>query len=69
MSELRVRIDDDLCAASAMCQRIAPTIFDVPDDADWAQVLLPVLTDPDQIALAREAADACPTGAIIIEEG
>ena len=68
MSELRVRIDDDLCAASAMCQRIAPAIFDVPDDADWAQVLLPVLTDPGQIALAREAADACPTGAIIIEE-
>lgn len=61
MSEIQVSIDDELCAASAMCQRIVPDVFDVPDDADWALVKMPVVSDPDQIALVREAAEACPT--------
>ena len=51
-----------------MCQRIAPQIFSMPDDADTAIVLMGPVDDPAQMALAREAAEACPTGAIIIEE-
>lgn len=68
MTEIHVTVDDQLCAASALCQRIAPSIFDLPDDADWAIVLAPTITDGEQIALAREAMDSCPTEAIVIEE-
>jgi ferredoxin len=68
MTELHVSVDEDCCAASAMCKRIAPQIFDMPDDADTAIVLMEVVTDPAQIDLAREAQEACPTQAIEIEE-
>ena len=68
MAELHIRIDEEACAASAMCQRIAPPIFSMPDDADTAIVLIEAVDDPAQVALAQEAAKACPTGAIIIEE-
>ncbi len=69
MTEIHVKVDDQLCAASAMCPRIAPLIFDLPDGGDWAVVLQPTVTDGEQIELAREAMEACPTGAITIEEG
>ncbi len=68
MTELHIRIDEDCCAASAMCQRIAPQIFSMPDDADTAILLMDVVSDPAQIALAREAEEACPTRAIDVEE-
>ena len=59
-------VDDQLCAASAMCQRIAPTLFSMPDDRDTAVALKPRITDPDEVALAEEAAGACPTQAILL---
>ena len=68
MTELHIRIDAEVCAASAMCQRIAPHVFSMPDDADTAIVLMDPVSDPAQMALALEAAKACPTAAIIIEE-
>lgn len=67
--ENRVKVDPQLCAASAMCTRIAPSILELPDGSDWAVVLQPTVSDADQIELAREAMEACPTGAITIEEG
>ena len=68
MIEIQVTVDDQLCAESAMCVRIAPSIFELSDDADWAVVLTPTVTGEEQIALAREAMSNCPTGAIEIEE-
>jgi ferredoxin len=68
MTTLHIQIDADLCAASAMCQRIAPDIFLMPDDADTAIVLTPAVTDPGQIRLAQEARGACPTQAISTTE-
>jgi ferredoxin len=64
---VHVRVDEELCAASAMCKRLAPQIFDLPDDADTAIVLQPVLDDPAAIALAEETASACPTMAILLD--
>lgn len=68
MASLRARIDPELCAASALCQRVAPEIFSVPDDADTAVMLVDSVSDPAQIALIRDAAAGCPTGAIVIDE-
>jgi ferredoxin len=68
MTELEVSVDAELCAASAMCKRVAPQVFDLPDDADTAIVLMPVVSDPEQVALAREAEESCPTQAILIAE-
>lgn len=68
MTEIKVTVDEQACAASAMCQRIAPRIFEMPDDADWAIVLTPVVSGDEQVTLAREAFEACPTMAIVLEE-
>jgi ferredoxin len=67
MSSIHVRVDDELCAASAMCKRLAPQIFDLPDDADTALVLQATIDDPELIKLAEEAESACPTLAIVID--
>jgi ferredoxin len=67
MSGIRIRVDEELCAASAMCKRLAPQIFDMPDDADTAVVLQPAIDDPELIELAEEAEGACPTLAIVID--
>jgi ferredoxin len=61
-----ISIDAELCAASAMCPRIAPMIFELPDDADTARVRQPTLSDPALTKLAEQAAAECPTGAILI---
>ncbi len=69
MTRIEVRVDEELCAASAMCKRLAPRIFDLPDDADTAIVLQPVIEDPERIKLAEEAESGCPTLAIVIDRG
>jgi len=63
-----ISIDTELCAASAMCQSIAPGLFSMPDDGDWAVVLKPMIDDPSELELAEEAAGACPTLAILLRQ-
>jgi ferredoxin len=62
-----VSVDETLCAASAMCKRIAPQVFHLPDAADTAVVLQSPVTDPELIKLAEEAEQGCPTMAILLE--
>jgi ferredoxin len=62
-----VSVDESLCAASAMCKRIAPQVFDLPEDADTAVVLQSPVTDPELIKLVEEAEQGCPTVAILLE--
>lgn len=66
---LHVTVDENLCAASATCKRIAPQVFDLSDDADTAIVLQTPVTDPAQIALTEEAEESCPTMAILLKRG
>ena len=63
---LRVRIDLHRCIGAASCMFIAPTAFDWRKGL-WgkAEVIDPATVEED---LLREAALACPTQAIILEE-
>jgi class 3 adenylate cyclase len=63
---LRVRVDRHKCIGAGNCITIAPTAFDWHrGDFGKAEVLEPDSVDDE---LLREAAFACPTGAIVVEE-
>jgi class 3 adenylate cyclase len=63
---VRARVDRHKCIGAGNCITIAPTAFDwLPGDFGKADVI-----DPESVVeeLLREAAFACPTGAVVIEE-
>jgi class 3 adenylate cyclase len=63
---LRARVDRHRCIGAGTCITIAPTAFDW-HEGDFAKA---GVVDPASVEdeLLREAALACPTGAIVIEE-
>ncbi|ASR35522.1 ferredoxin [Prauserella marina] len=64
---MKVRVDEDKCCGFAACLSTAPELFDIDDD----QIAV-VLVDgevPERLhGCARDAAQACPTDAIVVEE-
>jgi class 3 adenylate cyclase len=63
---LRVRVDRHKCIAAGNCITIAPTAFDwLRGDFGKADVIDPESVDDE---LLREAAFACPTGAIVVDD-
>jgi ferredoxin len=63
---VKIRIDEDKCCGYAACLSAAGDLFDLGDDN--IAVVLVAEPAPDRHAAAREAAGACPTDAIVIEE-
>jgi ferredoxin len=59
---MRVTVDEDLCVGTGQCEMICPEVFEVD--------LVAEVTDehPDHSLheRVREAADACPTRAILV---
>jgi ferredoxin len=61
---MRIQVDEDLCIGSANCLNLARGVFELNDE-EIAFVADPTAASPEEI---REAAKACPTSAILIEE-
>ena len=62
---MKVRVDPELCTGCGPCADICPEVFEVRDDKSVVLVKeIAAAMEPS----VREAADACPTGAIIIED-
>lgn len=62
---MKVVVDFDLCQSNAVCQGIAPQVFEVRDDG-YLYVLQEEPSE-DLRAKVEDAARACPTQAITIE--
>lgn len=68
---ITIRIDEDICVANGVCVGLAPTVFQLKKQetptifAPLAYVVDPYGADNDSII---QAAEMCPTGAIIIED-
>ena len=62
---MKAKVKDD-CIACELCVETCPEVFEMGDD-DLAHVIdeSPDASLADQV---REAADACPTGAITVHE-
>ena len=62
---MRVRVDADLCTGCAVCTDMCPEVFDL---RDAVSVVLVDEVPQDLADTVREAAEACPVEAIIVEE-
>jgi ferredoxin len=62
---MKVSVDKDLCTGCGLCVDTVPDVFEMVDDQASVKVATVKKTLYDAV---REAADDCPTEAIVIEE-
>ncbi len=63
---MKIKIDFDLCESNALCEAMAPEVFELDDD-DFLQ-LKTEDTTPENIAAVKRAVAACPRAAISLED-
>ncbi|MGV9819511.1 ferredoxin [Nocardia xishanensis] len=66
MTRLRISADRERCIGAGMCALIASEVFD--QDEDDGRVRLLDREPQDGLAAVREAVDACPSGALALDE-
>ncbi len=62
---MKCKVDPDLCNGDEICVQVCPEVFEMEDDK--AVVKMDEIPENLQDSV-REAADSCPSEAIIIEE-
>ena len=63
---MKVTVNFDVCASTGACAQVAPEVFVVRNDG-----YLHILKEepgPELYDTVQEAADLCPTGAIVLED-
>lgn len=65
---MRIVVDHRRCVGAGQCVVVSPELFDQNENDGTVIVLRPHLQGDDEIALAREAADACPGRTLSLEE-
>jgi ferredoxin len=63
---VKVTVNFDVCASTGACAQVAPEVFQVRSDG-----MLHILVEqprPELYDAVQEAADLCPTGAIVLED-
>ena len=63
---MKIKVDFDLCESNALCEAMAPEVFELDDD-DFLQLKTEETTD-DNIANVRRAVAACPRAAISLKD-
>ncbi len=63
---VKVRIDEDTCIGCGVCEQMVPQVFKINMETMKAEVIAQPTEDLEDAV--RSAAEACPTGSIIIEE-
>jgi len=59
---MKIKVDFDLCESNAMCEALAPDVFELDDD-DFLQLNTDEVT-PENEQRVRQAVAACPRAAI-----
>jgi ferredoxin len=63
---MRMRINPIMCDGHALCAELLPELIRLDD---WGYPILDVPDVPEELeSLARRAADACPTLALLLDE-
>lgn len=63
---MKLVLDENKCSSLGMCESVAPDVFEVGEEGGLT-ILNPTPPD-DQRELMEEAVEACPTGALSIED-
>ncbi len=63
---MRVKVDDEVCEANAVCAGLVPDVFEV-DDEDNLNILVSDVP-PELSGRVRHAVRSCPKAALEIEE-
>lgn len=63
---MKVKVDFDLCESNAVCESLAPDVFEIDDD-NWLVLKTEEVTDANRAAIERAVA-SCPRNAISIGE-
>jgi ferredoxin len=64
---MKVKVDFDLCESNALCEALAPEVFELDDD-DYLVIKQDDVTDENRGAV-QQAIAACPRSAISMVEG
>jgi ferredoxin len=62
---VKVTVDETLCSGCGVCEEMAPDVFEMNDSGVVAVKVNPIPEDLQQST--QEAADGCPSGAILVE--
>lgn len=63
---MKVKVDFDLCESNALCEALAPEVFELDDD-DFLVIKKEEIGEED-VAAVRRAVAACPRAAISLDE-
>jgi ferredoxin len=63
---MKIKVDFDLCESNALCEAMAPEVFELDDD-DYLQ-LKTEETTPENVDDVQRAVAACPRAAITLQE-
>lgn len=63
---MKIKVDFDLCESNALCEAMAPEVFELDDD-DYLVVKTDETT-PENIENVERAVAACPRAAISLED-
>ncbi len=63
---MKIKVDFDLCESNALCEGLAPEVFELDDD-DFLQLKTDETTE-ENVGNVRRAVAACPRAAISLEE-
>lgn len=63
---MKVKVDFDLCESNALCEALAPDVFELDDD-DYLVIKQEDVTDENRDRIQRAVA-ACPRSAISMVE-
>ncbi len=65
---VRLSVDPMRCRGSQSCITFAGELFEWPDGSETAVARVALVEDPALVELAEEAAETCPTAAILVVE-
>ncbi len=63
---MKVKVDFDLCESNALCEALAPEVFELDDD-DFLVIKKEEIGADDEAAVRRAVA-SCPRAAISLDE-